>query len=247
MVDSLRGRIVGEGFESTTWGRVRTARDGSDSEARRALEELCQTYWQPLYAFVRRQGHDRDAACDLTQAYFAELLDKDFLKAVDSSAGRFRSFLLASLKHFLSHQRDRERALKRGGGAQKISLDSEGAEQRLGGELADGLTPEEIFEHNWALTVLERAMERLRQEEARSGREQHFERFQDYLTGAAAAAPYREAARDLGMSEAAVRKAVVRLRRRFGRALRAEILHTVADADEADDEIRHLLTVIQPW
>jgi RNA polymerase sigma-70 factor (ECF subfamily) len=226
---------------------VRKARDASDSEAHRALEELCQTYWQPRYAFVRRQGYDRDAACDLTQAYFAELLDKDFLKAVHSSAGRFRSFLLASLKHFLSHQRDRERALKRGGGAHKISLDSAGAEERLGSELADRLTPEEIFEHHWALTVLERAMERLRRDEARAGREQHFETFQDYLTGGAAAVPYREVALDLGMSEAAVRKAVVRLRKRFGRVLRAEILHTVADPDEADDEIRHLLTVIQPW
>jgi RNA polymerase sigma-70 factor (ECF subfamily) len=226
---------------------VRTARDGTDSEARRALEELCQTYWQPLYAFVRYQGYDPDEACDLTQAYFTELLEKDFLKAVHSSAGRFRSFLLASLKNFISHQRERQRAAKRGGEARTVSLDSERFEQRLGGELADRLTPEQVFEHQWALTVLERAMERLRQDAEQLGNGALFERIKDFVTGGAAAGGYRQVAQDLEMSEAAVRKAVQRLRARFGRMLRVEISRTVADPDEADDEIRHLLTVIQPW
>jgi RNA polymerase sigma-70 factor (ECF subfamily) len=238
---------VGRRFESTQWSRVRTARDGSDSEARQALEELCQTYWQPLYAFVRRQGHDPDAACDLTQAYFAELLEKDLIKVVDSSAGRFRSFLLASLKNFLSHQRDREQALKRGGGAQKISLDSHQAEQSLELEFADRLTPEQIFEYQWALNVLERAMERLREDAALSGSEKQFNRLKGYVSGGEATAPYRTVALELGMTEAAVRKAVQRMRMRFGRLLRAEILETVAEPDTVDDEIRHLLTVIQSW
>jgi len=238
---------LGGRFESTQWSRVRTARDGSDSAARRALEELCQTYWQPLYVYVRRQGHDPDTASDLTQAFFAELLGRDFLKAVRPSAGRFRSFLLASLKNFLSHQREREQALKRYKRQHKISLDSEGFEQSLGGALADHLTPEQIFERQWALTVVDRAMERLRQDAAKSGNEVPFDHLKDHVSGGAAAASYREVAADLGMSEAAVRKAVQRLRKKFGQMLRAEILDTVADPAEVDHEIRHLLTVSRPW
>ena len=154
-------------FSTTQWSRVLTARDGSDSHARRALETLCQTYWYPLYVFVRRQGHDHDAARDLTQAYFAELLEKDFLKDVEPGLGRFRSFLLASLK--------------------------------------------------------------------------------PYLTGGAGLAHYREVAAELGLTEGAVRAAVLRLRKRFGKALRAEIAETVADPAEIDDEIRRLLSAIRPW
>jgi RNA polymerase sigma-70 factor (ECF subfamily) len=224
---------------------VRSARDGSDSEARRALEDLCQTYWTPLYVFVRRQGYDAEAASDLTQAYFTELLEKDFLSAVEPTAGRFRSFLLASLKHFLSHQRDRERALKRGGGVSTLSLDADSAEARFGEQVCDDLTPEQVFERQWALTMLERALERLRQEANEAGSAAQFERLKGYLTGQAGRAPYSEVAADLGMSEGAVRTAVHRLRKRFGAMLRAEITDTVADPDEADDEIRHLLSVIQ--
>lgn len=226
---------------------MRTAQDGSDSEARRALEELYETYWHPLYAFVRRQGHDPDSASDLTQAFFTELLENDFLKAVGPSGGRFRSFLLASLKHFLSHERDRERALKRGGGARIISLDAQSAEERLGGIAADSLTPEQVFERQWALTVLERALERLRRESSELGSDDRFERLKGYLTGDAMRTPYCEVALELGMSEGAVRGAVHRLRKRFGKMLRAEIADTVADPAEADDEIRHLLAVIRPW
>ncbi len=234
-------------FSTTQWSQVLGARDGCDSEADHALESLCRTYWYPLYAFVRRQGHDQEAARDLTQAYFAELLEKDFLKEVEPELGRFRSFLLVSLKHFLSHERDRAQALKRGGGARIFSLDAEGAEERLSGEAVDQLTPEQIFERQWALTVLERALERLRQEACESGSENQFEKLKSYLTGDAARAPYREVAADLSLSEGAVRAAVLRLRKRFGKSLRAEIAETVADPAEVDDEIRHLLTVIRPW
>jgi RNA polymerase sigma-70 factor (ECF subfamily) len=237
---------VNAGFTTTQWSRVLKAREGSDADARRALETLCQTYWYPLYAFVRRQGYGPDDARDLTQAYFTELVEKDFLKAVDPSAGRFRSFLLASLKHFLSHERDRGRALKRGGGAQIISLDTENAEARLGGEVADLMTPEQIFERQWALTVLERALERLRRASKESDSEAQFEALKGYLTGDASRSPYSEVAVSLGMTEGAVRGAVHRLRKRFGKMLRAEIADTVADPADAADEIRHLLSVIQP-
>jgi RNA polymerase sigma-70 factor (ECF subfamily) len=235
-------------FATTQWSRVLTARDGSDSDAHRALETLCQTYWLPLYAFVRRQGHDPEAARDLTQAFFAELLARDFLKSVEPGLGRFRSFLLASLKNFLSHERDRVRALKRGGGTVTISLETSTVEAQFGGEQGtEQLTPEEIFERQWALTVLERALERVRQEARRAGNPGQFELLKPYLTGEAGRAPYSEVADRLGMSEGAVKAAVLRLRKRFGRALRAEIADTVADPAEVDDEIRRLLNVIRPW
>ena len=237
---------MGEKFTTTQWSRVQQAKEGSDTEARQALEELCQTYWQPLYAFIRRQGHDPDSAQDLTQAYFTELLAKDFLQVVDPSAGRFRSFLLASLKHFLSHERDRARALKRGGGTRSISLDVETAEKRLGNEAADHLTPEHVFELQWAWTVLERSLERLRQSALSSGGADQFERLQPYLTDEGTQAPYREVASQLEMTESAVRTAVHRLRKSIGGMLRAEIAETVANPADVDDEIRHLLAVIQP-
>ncbi len=238
---------MGAKFTTTQWSRVQTARDGNDSEARRALNELCQSYWHPLYAFIRRQGHDPDGAGDLTQAFFAELLEKDLLRLVDPSAGRFRSFLLASLKHFLSHERDRARALKRGGGVQTVSLDARAAEDRLDSRAVDRLTPEEIYERQWALTALDRSLDRLHRAAVESGTAEQFERLKPYLTGEASRAPYREVAAELGMTEGAVRGAVHRLRRRFGETLRAEIAETVADPADVDDEIRHLLTVIRPW
>lgn len=234
-------------FVTTRWSRVLAARDGSEAEARQALEKLFQAYWLPLFAFVRRQGHDPDTASDLTQAYFTTLLEKDFLKAVEPSAGRFRSFLLASLKHFLSHERDKERALKRGGGARTFSLDAQAAEARLGREPVDSLTPEEIFERQWALTVLERGLYRLRVASVKVGSEAVFDRLKPYLTGETSRVPQREVAAELGMSEGAVRGAIHRLRKRFGAMLREEVSDTLADLSDADDEIRYLLSVIQPW
>jgi len=238
---------VGELFPTTHWSRVLKARDGSDSEARGALETLCQTYWHPLYVFVRRQGHDSDDARDLVQAYFAELLEKGFLKSVEPGLGRFRSFLLASLKHFLSHERDRMRALKRGGETQTISLDA-AATAGLEAQIASHhLSPEELFERQWALTVLERALARLRQAARESHAEAQFEILKPYLTGEAGRTPYSDVAEPLGMSEGSVRAAVLRLRKRFGKALRAEISETVSDPSEVDDEIRRLLLVIRPF
>ncbi len=231
-------------FTTTQWSRVQQAREGSDTEARRALEELCQTYWHPLYAFVRRQGYSPDEAQDLTQAYFTELLEKDVLQVVDPSAGRFRSFLLASLKNFLSHERDRERALKRGGGALTFSLEADTAEAVIDDPATDQLTPEQAYERQWALTVLERSLARLHRTADESGATDQFARLKPYLTGGDATVPYREVASQLGMTEGAVKTAVYRLRKSFGGMLRAEIAETVADPAHVDDEIRHLLTVV---
>ena len=152
---------------TTQWSQVLAARDGSDTEARAALESLCETYWEPLYAFVRHQGSSPDEANDLTQAYFAELLEKEFLSAVDPAKGRFRSFLLTSLKNFLSHERDRESALKRGGGTSTVSLDSEEAENRFHIESAEEDAPDVLYERRWAMTLMERAMGRLETETRR--------------------------------------------------------------------------------
>ena len=153
---------------TTQWSQVLAARDGSDTEARAALESLCQTYWQPLYAYIRHQGYGPTRRSDLTQGFFAEFLDKDFLSSVDPEKGRFRSFLLASLRHFLSHERDRERALKRGGGTATLSLDLSAAKKVYAVELAEEMTPEDVFERRWALTVLDRAMTRLEEESRRA-------------------------------------------------------------------------------
>jgi RNA polymerase sigma-70 factor (ECF subfamily) len=210
------------------------------------MASLCEAYWYPLYAYIRRQGNDPDSARDLTQGYFAELLAKDFLQDVDPSAGRFRSFLLTSLQHFLSHEREKAGALKRGGGTRTISLDTEAAEKRYNYEPVDKLNPETVFERSWALTVLELTLERLRREATESDNGQQFEHLKVYITGEEPRIPYREAAQELEMTEGAVKMAVHRLRQRFGRMLRAEIAETVADPAEVDDEVRHMLMSISP-
>jgi len=230
---------------TTQWSQVLAARDGSDTEARAALESLCQTYWQPLYAYIRHQGYGPDEARDLTQGFFAELLDKDFLADVEPEKGRFRSFLLASLRHFLSHQRDRDRALKRGGGAITISLDVSAGEQKYSIHLAESMTPEDVFEYRWAMTVLDRAVDRLQQESEEAGTKFQFENLQQYLTGRGRQLPYRETATALGISEAATKSAVQRLRRRLGRCLRSEIAETVANPADVDDEVRNLLAKLR--
>ena len=231
-------------FATTQWNVVLAARDGSETQARQALESLCEAYWFPLYAYVRHRGHGADAARDLTQAFFADLLSRDFLGAIDQSKGRFRSFLLASLEHFLSHERDKEQALKRGGATRTLSLDADAAETRYRHEPTDHLTPERVFERRWGLTVMERAMERLQAE----FRDQpaRFDLLKPCLTGDSGDR-YQEIAASLGMSEGAVKTAVHRFRERYGRLLREEVAETVASADEVDDEVRHLLGVLRPW
>lgn len=232
-------------FQTTNWSLVLAARDEPSAAGREALGALCEIYWYPLYACVRASGHDPDASRDLTQEFFALLLEKDLLEGVHPEAGRFRSFLLASLKHFLSHQRDKARALKRGGGTRFISLDSAAAEDRFASEPADRLTPEEVFERRWALTVLDHAVEALSAEFVARGERERFERLRQFLTGQEPHASYREVASELAMTEEAVRAAIVRLRRQLGRALREQIADTVATPDELDDEVRYLLRTVE--
>ena len=233
-------------FLTTQWSQVLAARGGVDTAARVALSGLCEIYWYPLYAFVRRQGYSPEDAKDLTQGYFTYLLDKEVLQEVDPSAGRFRSFLLATLKHYLSHERDKASAQKRGGGVQIVSLDTQGAEDRYHLEPGGDLTPEQIYERRWALTVVERSLERLRQDTAEGDRPELFDRLKGTLTGEEPRTPYREVATELRMTEGAVRGAVHRMRRRLGAFLRSEIAETVANPGEVEDEVRHLLTVIGP-
>jgi len=235
----------GANFTPTHWSVVLAAAGRSDStHARDALEKLCRNYWLPIYAFVRRQGHNPHDAQDLTQEFFTRLLERNYLAGVDREKGRFRSFLLASLKHFLANEWDKAKAQKRGGGHVLISIDAAAAENSVGLEPADVLTAEKIFERRWALSLLEQVLRRLREEYARDGKEQQFEQLKSTLTEASRSVSYAEIARRLATSEGAVKVAVHRLRQRYRELLRAEIADTVADPREIDDEIRNLFAAL---
>lgn len=209
-----------------------------------ALESLCGTYWFPLYAYLRRHGYDTDQAEDHTQAFLAALLEKHGLRLVEPKRGKFRSFLLAALKHFLANEHARTRAQKRGGGRKTLSLDCENAEAQYALEPRDELSPEKLFERSWAMTVLDRAMTRLCAEAAAAKKQEQFDCLKIYLTASEDAAAYREAATELKMTEGAVKVAVHRLRRRYRELLRDEIAQTVASEDEIDEEIRHLFAAL---
>ncbi len=233
-------------FRTTRWSLVLAARESAAPGSHEALAELCEAYWYPVYAFVRRQGHDAEAARDLTQGYFALLLEKHYLRDVRHGASRFRAFLKASVRHFLANRWDHDRAVKRGGGATHISLDAEEAERRLQLEAGPDADPELAFERRFAMALLERALEQLREEFARAGKAAQFERFQPHLTGDGEGSPYRTIGAELGMTEGAVRVALHRARRHFGEILRAEVAQVVADPEEVDDELRHLIEVLGP-
>ncbi len=238
------GHSDAAGFAATHWTVVLAAARGEEpSRAAEAMTELCGTYWYPLYAFLRRRGHETHEAEDLTQEFFARLLGPHFLAAVDRRKGKFRSFLLAALKHFLSDQRDRAQAQKRGGGWVVLSLDRLDAETRYAREPAQDLTPEKMFEKQWALSILERVLSRLHDELLAEGKAALFEALKDTLTGVGAGG-YAALGGRLGMSEGAVKVAAHRLRRRYRALLRAEIAQTVAGPDEVEDEIRYLLACL---
>jgi RNA polymerase sigma factor (sigma-70 family) len=232
-------------FATTRWSQVLAAGQAGTGDSREALSRLCESYWYPLYAYVRRWGYDAEQAQDLTQEFFTRLLEKHYLRAADPERGRFRSFLLAALKHFLANERDRAEAVKRGGRAAIVSLEMENAEGRYSLEPPDGETPERIYERRWALTLLERTLMRLGQEARASGKQALFDRLEGYLTGEQDALPYRQLAADIGMSEGAVKVTVHRLRRRFGALLREEIGETVSTPSEVDDEIRELFRALE--
>ena len=234
-------RRTARDFHTTRWSMVLHAR-GDSAGAQASLAQLCEAYWYPLYAFVRRQGTGGDDAQDLTQEFFARLLEKGWLGDVERERGRFRSFLLAAMKHFLANEWDRSRAKKRGGGAAMLALDAMSAETRYRHEPADTQTAEKFFDRGWALTLLDQVLARLRGEMTAAGRIADFEALKFCLTGEKTA--YAEVARTLGMTEGAVKVAVHRLREPYRALLRAEIAETVATADEVDDEMRHLLAAL---
>ncbi len=231
-------------FALTRWSIVLTAGRSESTQARDALEKLCQSYWQPIYAFVRREGHRPEDAQDLTQEFFARLLEKNYLQAVDRSKGRFRSFLLASLKHFLANEWDKARAHKRGGRNVLVPIDAVSAETTYTVEPVEHLTPEKIFERRWALTLLKAVMAQLRTEYQGEGKTALFDALKPTLTGDSQLPSYAELAGRLGTSEGALKVAAHRLRRRYRDLLRAEIAQTVASPEEIDEEIRALFAAV---
>jgi RNA polymerase sigma-70 factor (ECF subfamily) len=230
-------------FRTTRWSLVRSA-GGSDEAARASLEELCRDYWYPLYAFARRSGRSREAAEDLIQSFFARLLARDDLATVDPERGRFRSFLAAALRHHMANERQRENAAKRGGGRPVLSIDWQAADVRFGGDLAVERTPEDLFERDWALTVLGDALERLRVEYEGRGRAELFAVIATALGRDVATESRAEQASRLGISEGALKTAISRARTRFRERLREVAADTVSDPDDADEELRRLFDAL---
>ena len=213
-------------------------------QATQALEELCRQYWYPLYAFVRRQGHDVHTAQDLTQEFFHKLLEKNYLGIADRRRGKFRWFLLTAFKGFLANEWDRHQAQKRGSGQQPIALDGLSAEQRYSLEPASEMTADRVYDRRWALTLLETTRARLRQECFDADKAERFELLECYLPGEEPNRTYAEAGQELGLSEGAVKVEVHRLKKRYGELLRKEVAKTVGHASEVEEEVRYLIDVL---
>lgn len=232
-------------FATTRWSLVLSAGDPASEGCRDALGTLCATYWYPLYAYVRRRGSTAEEAADLTQEFFAQLLEKQFLRSADRERGRFRSFLLTVFKRFLSKEQERGRTLKRGGGRQTVSIDCATGEQRYRLEPADEWTAEKLYERGWALTLLDSVVTRLGREFDDRNKSVLFAACKPCLLGAEAAPDYAAIAAELGMSETAVRVAVHRMRQRYRELLREEIRHTVETPADVDDELRMLRSALR--
>ena len=232
-------------FATTHWSVVLSAGQTNSSHASEALEKLCRAYWPPLYSYVRRQGQGPEEAQDLTQAFFAKLLQKNFWARADPQKGRFRSFLLTALRHFLADERDRGRTAKRGGGLSFISLDEKATEERYLEGLGQNLSGEQQFDRQWAATVLEQARAKLREECVADHKGDLFGKVESLLSGEKGEASYADVAAALKMSEGAIKVAVHRLRQRYGELVRAEIAHTVATPEEADEELHYLFSVLR--
>ena len=231
-------------FVTTQWSMVLSAAGDGSTQAQGALERLCRIYWFPLYAYVRRRGHSAEDAQDLTQAFFARLLERHWLGAADRECGRFRTFLLTAMSRFLSDEWDKLRAQKRGAGFAHVPLQLDSAETRYGHEPADVSTPERCFERRWALTLLDTVLERLRMEYEVAGKGPLFKELHPTLVGSREVQPYGALAERLGMAEGAVKVAVHRLRKRYRYWLRAEITETIAKNEDVDEELRHLRAVL---
>jgi RNA polymerase sigma-70 factor (ECF subfamily) len=220
---------------------VARARSADSAVARRALSELCEAYWYPLYCFARRRGCDHHEAEDLTQGFFLELLRRRSLDRVARAKGRFRSFLLASLKHFMANDRDRSRALKRGGGASVLSIDMAGADRRYDAEPSDAETPDVLYARRWATTLLKAALDELRAEYVAKGRADLFDAVRPHLVFSGPVEPYRKVADLTGLSEGNIKVSLFRMRRRYAELLRRRIAETVESEADVDDEIRYLM------
>lgn len=232
-------------FATTHWSVVLAAGGTAAPASAAALASLCEIYWYPLYAFVRRRGFDANDAHDLTQAFFAHLLQTEAVGVAQPERGKFRSFLLASLNHFLLNEWRKEQTQKRGGGQALLSLNLATGEERYVAEPSHDVTPEKIFERRWALTLLQQVLESLRNEYVKSSKAELFDHLKDYLGGSADSLPYAELAKKIGMTEGSVKVAVHRLRRRCGDLLREHIAQTVADPADVDEELRHLFSALQ--
>jgi DNA-directed RNA polymerase specialized sigma24 family protein len=233
-----------EDFPSTIWLRVESAKDPERPQAREALGELCEAYWQPVYTFIRRKGHDPDQALDLTQGFFALLVEPGALGAVTPAKGKFRSFLMAACSHFLSNQRVYERALKRGGGRRQVSIDHSEAESRMRHEPFHELTPERAFVRQWALTLLDRTMAQLEAEASSKSKSSLFELVKPAILETGQHASYAEIGAKLDTTEAVVKVAVHRYRNRFRTLLRQEIARTVDDPADIEEEINTLIRAL---
>ncbi len=231
---------AGAWFVTTHWSIVLSAQDKDSGRSTEALESLCRAYWYPLYAYARRVGQSPADAEDLTQGFFARLLEKDYLHAASREKGRFRTFLLTALKRYMANEWDHEHAKKRGGFVSRVPIDLETAESRLGFEPADPISADILFDRQWALALLERTLARLRQEYAASDRAQLFALLQSCLAKEESALPYAAIAARLNLTEAAVKMAVHRLRLRYQELLRQEIAQTVSAPEQVEEEIQHL-------
>ena len=232
-------------FATTQWTLVLAAGRTDGSGAAEALASLCRTYWYPVYAFVRRKGHDPDAAQDLTQAFFARLIEKHALGHADPNRGRFRSFLLTAVQNFLANEHARSQAQKRGGHVAVVPIEpAADAESRFAAEPAHELTPEKLFDRRWALVHLDLCLDALRQDYARRDQSALFARLQPFLGGDVPGGSYAAVGAELAMSESAVKVAVHRMRQRYRELLRRQIQQTVTSPLEVDDEVRHLFAAL---
>ncbi len=231
-------------FATTHWSVVLAAGSSDSPQAKAALETLCRTYWYPLYAYARRRGYGHEDAQDLTQGFLLQLLERNSFARVSPNKGRFRSFLLAGLNYFLADQRERATAQKRGGGKPVLSFDAQAAEQRYALEPVDNRSPDKLFERQWALALLDQVLIRLEREFREAGKTRLFERLREFLVAGTGEETYAEAAQGLGMSSEAFKKAVQRLRRRYYELFRQEILRTVSEPAEVEEEMRCLCAVM---
>jgi len=243
-MSALASESCRSGFPPTHWSVVLAAGESASPESQDALEKLCRTYWYPVYAFVRRSGRGPAEAQDLTQGFFGHLIRKRVVKKAKAEAGRFRSFLLGTLKNYLLQQAERDSALRRGGKEPLLSLDADGAEQRFAADMATTETPETLFERKWALAVLGETMKELEREHRQDGKGALFEVLYPCLEGEDRP-PYADLAGRLEMTEGAIRVTVFRLRQRYRQLLRAVVAQTVADPLDVDEELRHLMRVLE--